>query len=269
MKSKTKKPLYTGKTKAYRRFNQHYWRTKRLLNAGISGIEEERKPIEGILEKLSKFKMPRGKFPNNYTPHVKSEKNVEGKGLTLSLDIRSAAFLKKVVEKEIGDHKQLRYHYFSILSVSMWGSYETYVSMLFEELFKKQPLMLKTNESITYYDIIENKENITQYLIDKSLDKIGHFTIKELLPYLDDKLNFKYSSQRVKTLEDIYLIRNIIAHSSGMLRKGQEKMLPAEISVKDGELRITKAYLEKTHTVIKSSVTLLEKHVEKKFFKKK
>jgi hypothetical protein len=261
-------PSYTGVTRAFGRFRQHYWRTETLLNAAISGLEEDRKPLEGLAEKFSGVKAPRGKIPKDYKPSIETTKDKGGK-LEVSLDLRTAAIFKKAVLKQLGAHKQLHYHHYSILTVSIWGSFETYIYMLFEELYEKQPLMLRTSEQITYSEAISHKGNIRKYLAEKSLEKVGRFTLLDTLSYLSEKINFKYTGWRKRSLEDIYLMRNIIAHNSGILRSGQEKQLPQGVTTKDGELRISKSYLKRIHSSVKASITLLEKHVEKKFYQPK
>ncbi len=269
---KTPKKNYTkyeGRTKAYRRFMQHFWRTEQLLDAGNTGLEETRKPIESILEKFNDAKAPRGKIHKNYKPtieRIESDKK-EKDTISLSMDRRSASMVRKVILWQLEAHKNLNYHYHAILAVSIWGFYETYLSMLFEELFSKQPRMLKTNESISYSDAFVHKDNIVKYLSEKSLEKIGHFNLTESLSYLRDKINFKYSKQREKNLHKIYLIRNIVAHNSGILRPGQKKEIPQGIAIKESELRISRTYLKRIHSIIKASVTILEKHVAGKFYK--
>ena len=210
------KKEYMGKTKAYARFKQHYWRTDRLLDAGISGLEESRKPLEGLLERFVDVKAPRGRPPKDYEPSIESTKSNDGGGITLSIDDRSAVLLKKVLAKQLGEHKDLNYHYFSILAVSIWGSYETYVYMLFEELFEKQSRMLKTDESISYGDAFEHKNNIVQYLSEKSLEKIGHFNLKEFFTVADKLKYFQLVNLPVKAINgatevyiDFYLEKNV------------------------------------------------------------
>lgn len=196
---------YEGRTIAYRRFWQHFWRTEQLLDAGITGLEETRKPIESILEKFNDIEAPRGKIPKNYEPTIKrtdSDKR-EKDTISLSMDQRSASMMRKVISWQLKAHKNLDYHYHAILAVSIWGSYETYLYMLFEELFSKQPRMLKTNESISYSDAFVHKDNIVKYLSERSLERIGHFNLTESLSYLREKINFKYSKQREKNLHKI------------------------------------------------------------------
>jgi hypothetical protein len=260
---------YEWRTKAYRQFMQHFWRTEELLHAGITGLEEERKPIENISAKFDNVKTPRGKPPKNYEPFIKLIKSdkKEKFPISMKMDQRSATIMRKAVLYHLEVHKDLNYHYHAIMCVSIWGSYETYLYMLFEELFSKQPRMLKTNESISYNEAFMHKDNIVKYLSEKSLKKIGHFNLTESLSYSKEKINFKYTKQRENNLHKIYLIRNIVAHNSGVLRPGQEKEIPQGIAIKENELRISRTYLKRIHSIIKVSVTILEKHVEEKFYK--
>jgi hypothetical protein len=139
--------------------------------------------------------------------------------------------------------------------------------MLFEELYEIKPEMLKTKEWITFDNALTHKDDINRYLIEQCLEKIGHFKFKETLSFLDEKINFKFNVSRTKGMEEFYLIRNIIAHNSGIVRRDLVARLPNKISVNNGEIRLTKAYLNRMSKYINSSVTMLEKHVEKKFYK--
>lgn len=255
---------YTGKTKAFHRFLEHYWRTEQLLKAGLTGLEESRKPIESLLEKFNAVKPPRGPTPKGYKPNMKA---VQAKDLVeLSMDDRSAAFLKRTLEFGLDKHKKLRFHYFSILAVSIWGSFETYLSMLFEELYRKRPDMLKTGEQLTFNEALLNKGDLTRYLIDRSLERIGHFTLDEYRKFLKDKLNFQFSQTKRRDLAKFYLIRNIFAHNSGIVRNDIIPKLPTDIRVINHELRLTKSYLGRMNVVTKASITILERHVAKKCF---
>lgn len=261
--------VYRGKTRAYRRFMVHQDRTERLLRAGISGIEESKKTTEALFEKFKDVKAPRGRKPKSYEPEIELGDESANGERTLSLDDRSAALMRDAIAAQLSIHKDLKYHYHSILTVSMWGAFETYVYMLFEELFSKQPRMLKTNETLSFSDAFNHRNRIESHLADKTLAKIGHFSLEDSLLFIKEKINFSYSKSRRSTLKNIYLIRNIIAHNSGILRSGQEKQIPDGISAKDGELRISLTYLNRINSSIKASTTILEKHVDKKFYSKK
>ena len=71
---------------------QHFWRTEKLLHAGITGLEEERKSIENIVAKFDNVKVPRGKPPKNYEPFIKLIKSdkKEKFPISIKMDERSA-----------------------------------------------------------------------------------------------------------------------------------------------------------------------------------
>ena len=157
-------------------------------------------------------------------------------------------------------HKKSLLHNYS--KAKYFSNYSDFI----EELYEKKPEMLKTKESITFDEVLTHQGDLNRYLIDKSLDKIGHFTLNETLSFLDKKINFRFSLSRSKCLEEVYLVRNIIAHNSCIVRRDLIDSLPSGISVSDGEIRLTKAYLNKISKYIYSSATMIEKHVEKKFY---
>ncbi len=77
------------------------------------------------------------------------------------MDARTALLLKNVMSHQKQAYRKLKYHYYNILSVSIWGSFETYIFMLFEELFNKKIEMLSSSETITFSEAIQNSKNIT------------------------------------------------------------------------------------------------------------
>lgn len=267
MKAKNKKLQYSGRTKAFKRFSEHCWRTGVLIEAGLSGLDENRKPGEELLKKFDALKPPKGPVPANYVPLIKATKEADGKGIKLELDDRTAGFLRKVIGLQVSKHKQLRFHYFSILAVSIWGSFETYISMLFEELYQKRPEMLKTGESLSFNEVITHQNNITGYLVERSLEKLGHLNLNEMLSFLESKINFQFPHSRKKDLESFYLIRNIIAHNCGIVRPDLSRKIPDDISIVSNELRITKPYLKRILSSTRGAVTNLERYVVKKFYK--
>ena len=137
--------------------------------------------------------------------------------------------------------------------------------MMFEELFQRKTNMLKSNETITYNDLVENKEDIISFLIDKELEKIGHFSLEKYLDYLSKKINFKVTKEEKTKLEKIYLLRNIIAHNTGTVPNRLISKIPKTLKVKNSELFVSKKYLETETLTIKNLVDKIEKHVQKKF----
>jgi hypothetical protein len=265
-----KKRRYTGTTRAYKRFHQNTWRISELLDTGLLGLSGKQDTLDALVGKLADAKGIRGPRPKDYEPCVEVNRKEEGDGLPveIKLDPRSALLLKRAVIRSRTEHGKIRYHLYSILAVSVWGAFETYLTMLFEELFRKQPAMLKSSETLTFEDAVNRRDDILEHLIDRNLDKIGHFTFKETVKHLKDKLNFGFSNAQRTRLEELYLIRNIVAHNSGVVRNDLKAKLPASVSVEENEIRITKGFLEDMIVAIEQSVTSIEKHVERAFYKK-
>ena len=102
--------------------------------------------------------------------------------------------------------------------------------------------------------------------IERHLDKIGHFNPKELFKYLEDRLNFSFSKLQQEQLMEMYLVRNIIAHNTGIARREIRQKLPKSLVVDDDEIRVTKAYLYRMIKTVQKSVTEIEKHIIRKFY---
>ena len=253
-------------TKAYSSFKLNCRKTDKLLESGLTGIAEKRKSFEKTVNELAEIKVPPGPSPRGYKLKAKRFTGSDGKEY-VSMDPRGFGWLKKEMAGALAEHNQLKYYLYSILAVSIWGSFETYLVMLFEELFNKNNDMLKSNEKLTYDDAVANKDQLIQFLIEKKLDAIGHFTLTEAIEYLHNKINYRFSGKKRQDVEVFYLIRNIIAHSSGIVRNDLKDKLPSDIPISDSELRITKVYLERMLKTIKNNVSSIERHVENKFFK--
>lgn len=266
-KRRTKKSRYLGRTQAFRRFREHIWRTHELLDAGLVGIEEKSGKFDGILDKFKGVKAPPGPRPRDYEPQLKSAK--DGKNISLTMDSRTAAMLRSVLSSSKRRTDQIRFHLYSILAVSIWGAFETYVTMLFEELFALEPRMLMSQEQVTYAEILENEGDIVRLLIEKQLERIGHFGFVELCSYLDARIGFAFAQSMKRDLHDLYTVRNIIAHGSGLIRSDVEQRVPKAVPVEGGEIRVNKKYLNSAIACLERAITSLEKHVDRKFYKQR
>jgi hypothetical protein len=261
--------MFYGRTNAYRNFSDEIWKTRKLLEYGLSGITGNIKELDALIEKLRVAKGTRGRIPKDYKPDIKAVKTNENEEMQISLDSRTAFMARKMLETSRGHDSALRFHFYAILAVSIWGAFETYLVMLFEELYETRPELLKSEESVTYKDAIDHRDNILGLIIERQLDKIGHFTLREMLKHLNNKINFNFSEAKQTTLSNFYLIRNIIAHNSGIVQGSIVAKLPQTILVKDKRIQITKAYLEGMLKTTEKNVRDIEKYVSAKFFKDK
>jgi len=254
-------------SKAYRRFQLIIDRTKRLLKATVRGIDHELNQSKPLIEKFTEAKKTRGRIPKNYVPHFNIEKTPNEETFTVEMDDRVAVIIKEALEFGQKNTEELQSHHNSIMLVYVWGAFETYFFMLFEELFTKKTEMLKTSESISFKTAIENKDNIVQYLIQNELERIGHFSLEEYLKYLEKKVSLSFPKAMQDRLKKNYLIRNIVAHNTGIVAPRLRKQLTQAIKVKNDELLISSAYIESEVKFIESVVLKIEKHIDSKFNK--
>jgi hypothetical protein len=114
-------------------------------------------------------------------------------------------------------------------------------------------------------EAVKNRNELMAFLIERQLVLIGHLTINELIKFSEKKLKFKYTSSQATKLNGIYLVRNIIAHNTDLVRPSHRSKLPETIRLVKNELRVTDAYLRSAANTIESCVLRIEKHVMRKF----
>jgi hypothetical protein len=256
---------YRGRTKAYLRFYESLWRTSDLLDASVHGLTEKQKSLDDILSKFDTLNPIRGPVPKDHKPTISTLKLKSG-GIKMTIDVRTANHLKKILELGSSKHQTLRFHLYSIIAVSIWGAFETYVTMLLEELYQKRPELLKSSEPVTQAEVIENRENIISFIAERQLDKVGHFTLVDTIEYFQKRLGITVASTMKERLQEFYLVRNVIAHNTGLPRPKLLKRLPKELSISKGELRVTKEYLKGMVNSIRASVVKIERQIDAKFF---
>lgn len=256
-------------TNAYRRFKVTMERTKDLMTAGSFGIDKEVKKVDDILEKFGAIKGRPGRVRKDYKDQFEIKKRKGEKKYDVKMDDRTAVFIRDAMIFAKSTKIELNNHLYSIMLVYAWGSFETYLLMLFEELFEKNPNMLKSSESISYKEVIENEDDIFQHLINKELEKIGHFSLDKYLDYLKKKLNLVFQSNTVTRLNNTYLLRNIVAHNTGIVNKFYLDNIPKGVRIRNNEILMSKTYIEKTLSLINSSTRKIEKFVIEKFNKNK
>ena len=249
-------------------------RTRDLMTAGSFGIDKEVEQANEILEKFADLKGKPGRVPKDYKQQFeinekeKKEKDEETK-YVINMDDRTALLLKNTMIFAKNNKIELNNHLYSIMLVYAWGSFETYLLMLFEELFEKNPNMLKSSESISYKEVIENEKEIFQHIINKELEKIGHFSLDKYLDYLKKKLNLVFPRNTIDRLNSIYLLRNIVAHNTGIVNKVYLDKIPKGVRIRNNEILLSKTFIEKTLSLINATTSKTEKYVIEKFNKNK
>jgi len=253
-------------TYAYFRFSSTRSRVNLLLDASRHGLDDKLSKINSILDKLND---PEGTIGICEKAEKFQILKREDGMFEFNLGESELEIMKCAMEHSRKEHSEVDTYLYSVLLVFIWGAFEAYCTMLFGELFIKQPLMLKTNDKISYCEIIENISNPLELLIEKELNKIGHFKIKEMVLYFKEKVKFSFTPDEESKMKEIYNIRNIIAHATGIVRSDAANELPKSISIKENEILLSKEYLDEAVEAIFGVVERIQKHIELKFSKNK
>lgn len=166
------------------------------------------------------------------------------------------------------ENRRLRFHFYAILAASMWAALETYISMLFGELYVTRPELLKSSQTITFADAIDHEAEIRAFLAARQLSDLGHFTPDQLFVYMNDRLKISVPDDKRESLKAHYLVRNIVSHATGIIRPNQIGQLPNGIAVSKNEMRVSRKYLRQLALDIDAVVVFTEKAVVRKFYKK-
>lgn len=260
-----RKPFH-GQSKAYKNFTNDLWKVRQLIQFGVVGIDKElEEKIQPLLDKFSDVKGVRGKHPKGHKPQIKKTAETDGE-LTLEIDGRSAALIKKAMESYYKRHHELRYFFYANLAVTLWASFETYTALLFEQLFRHRPEMLKSSEQISVQDAIENSSDILEFLIERQAENIGHLKLKDVVDFYRKKTGIEISAARMKRLELYYLVRNLVAHKNGILRPRQKLKASKDLRIVGDQVRVSRTFLLRMASLIESTVKQIEGNVCEKYF---
>lgn len=87
-----------------------------------------------------------------------------------------------------------------------------------------------------------------------------------MLKYLDDKANITFEENEITLLERVYLIRNIIAHYTGIVKLEYKSQIPSNILGEGDELMLDKTNLTALINFIVGIEQKIESFCNDKFF---
>jgi hypothetical protein len=260
------RPKFQSKTKAYSQFANIIWRTRSMVDLGVVGIDRElHEKLDPILAKFSDVKGIRGRKPKDYEPRVKSSKTSNGE-ISMELDQRTAHLLKQAMEAQRKRHDDLRYFHYSNLAVVLWASFETYNVTLFEQLYRERPELLKSSEQIMVKDVVEHHQSVLDYLIERQLETIGHFKLKEIIDHYKKRLGIEISAIKTARLEKYYFLRNVVAHKTGLVRPTQKVKAQQDFHIVGDEIRVSKTFLLEMAELLEATVKYIDAKIVEKFY---
>lgn len=256
------------RTFAWRRFRRNIARTRQVLDHGLAGLEAESQKLRAMSERWKTYgKVKPGPAPKNWKPRVIDlPREYDPKREWVAIDNTSFRMYRRLIHYLGSETAGLRFHFYGMIALSSWGAFEMYMSLLFRELFERRPSLLRSGKTISYEDAVEHHENILEHLRAAQLEEIGHFSLSELLRYLESRINFRFSQKQEETLKSLYVIRNILAHNAGVVRPELVSLLPSGVQVSGQDLKITKVFLRSMLQSLEGAVDCLERHVSDKFW---
>ena len=259
--------VFRGLTRAYRRFNVVVFRTEGLLKAAELGVSQEVKYRASLLDRFKDFALPRGRTPRDYKPQIHVGDKAADGTIELRMDGRSAGFMKSVVTSSLKEGRELRFHFCAVLFVYTWAAFETYITMLLEELYRRRPELLKSKESLTYEDAITHRDSLVDLLIQKQLIRLGRLSFGDNLKYLRARLGVMLSERQQERLRRYYVLRNVVAHNTGLVAPPLTRSLPARVRVQAGEVRIGRSFLRSMLRHTRHAARTIERQVMRKFYR--
>jgi hypothetical protein len=250
-------------TAAFEHYRKNHARTLLLIELGQKQRAEQARSaaIRKVLLRKVRAALSGSREPDPPTAGITVKELSFTKGEML--------VIRKALRTSPGERGTVRFHLYAVLTVWVWGMLETYVGMLLDHLYRLRPELLSTRDAVPASDVVRHRADVVGFLVDWQLDRVGHLTFAGLLGYLKDRLNFEVGDKQAQALERAYFIRNVVAHSAGLVRKPQVGALPVGLRTVEGELRITSRLLRSMLDDIRRFVVHLERHVEGKFFKRK
>jgi hypothetical protein len=261
--------IFTGVTIAYRRFIEITHRTERLLEASELGVREHVAEGAGLLARFKDVPLPRGRLPRNHKPQIRAVDRGADGSITLQLDGITAAFMKRVLTSSTKQGKKLRFHFCAALFVYAWAAFETYIAMLLKELYQRRPELLKSENALTSEDAISHRESLIDFLIEQQLIRLGKLRFGDTLKYLRDRLGVALPEAQEERLRRYYILRNVVAHNTGLVAPSLNRSLPAGIRLQEGEVRIGRSFLRSMLRHTKQAARTIEQQMIRKFYRKR
>lgn len=260
--------IFTGLTRAYRRFRVVASRTEGLLKASELGVSEHVTRHAPLVDRFRDVPLPPGRSPRNYEPQIHVVDKAADGSIMLEMDGRTAAFIKQVVTSSLKEGKELRFHFCAVLFVYAWAAFETYITLLLEELYHRRPELLKSENALTYEDAISHRESLVDFLIEQQLIRLGKLRFGDTLKYLRDRLGVALPERQQERLRRYYVLRNVVAHNTGLVAPSLNRSLPAAVRVQAGEVRIGRSVLRSMLRHTRQAARTIERQVIRKFYRK-
>lgn len=146
-----------------------------------------------------------------------------------------------------------------------WSAFETYIQDVLIEVYSQRPELLKAEWTITCKEAIENRSNIASYLIETEVRKLSFRSFSKINAYLKKNFQCELKPNLVKWIEDIYFIRNIIAHANGRMKDNQVPLLSEHAKVENKHILIEDGFADKMLAALLVSAIQVDRHLHQRY----
>jgi hypothetical protein len=242
-------------------FHLNILRIRQLLQLGVRGIDASKSELRGVLSKVEASM----RDPQSGLGFRKKVVNPKPGVVEVRLTETEIRLIHKAVTWNSELVADLHYNLHNLLCVATWGAFEGYIQAALAELFARHPLLLASEKKITVSEALSAGDGLTEYLIAQEIDDVGRKSFAELQSYIKSKLQIQFSNKHAGLLQEIYFLRNVIAHSAGFVRKDQIALVPHPVEVHEGAVRIETEYLDQVMQCVQEAVRQLDAQLHAKF----
>jgi hypothetical protein len=222
-------------TRSFRLFAHSLHQNRELLKHAAAGLNEGLKISPEIANRIEAA-LAGEPISEEYPPETQT--------VEISLSHDDWSLIKYALEHQ-QDHKNTLHIYLhNVLLVALWGGFESYLQGIIAQIFEINVDELASERQLSYRDIIEHQASPINYLIEREVNDFGHLSLAAMLRYINSRIKYSFSESQVAALQDLYLLRNIIAHNSGFVRPSQRQLIPKEVSIKDNQIEVSLEYLK-------------------------
>lgn len=142
----------------------------------------------------------------------------------IEISEEEAKFLRDVTRQAAEDYRQLLPFLKSQILIFTVSLFEFYVKDILEYMYRRNISCLRTKDKTLEYDKLlsfNNMNELVDYVIEKESFAIGFLSYDELTNYLFKKWKINLDKTEItrESIEEIFLIRNLLVHNRGRVNR--------------------------------------------------
>lgn len=181
--------------------------------------------------------------------------------VAISFDEEETERLIMVLEKAQDDHDRLPFYLNSVLLIALWSSFEAYLQGVLAQVFVDNPSELASDKMVTVRELLAQTGSVVEFLIEREVSNFGHQSLDGMIKDIRTRLKFDFQQTEKELLQELYLLRNIAAHSAGFIRASQRTLIPSSIAVYENQIEISLDYLQRAITQVGAIVRRMDKYL--------